>query len=429
MTSTRLGLALALLSSLPIAGCVDSADEAACTTDNPDYPDCLPDDDGGKADSATASGAQMNDLTIVMPLAKTDAELGTGYLAASDGGTTPLLPKALYTNLFPDPSGPLHPGQDVQMRYANLRAVAVRFDPCFANVGPVADPSTCDNQIRIVFQSLSFANGTTAVDGAVHAFYRLSRTELTTAIKEVVALRKANGQTTAMGPLAPHPLLVKQGLGGAFGKGLRDIVLRHASSKNLIRFTHFESANLQTVWNFSGFDITGTTTQTAKMMVIPTLPAHGTTAGFFQGFASPMAGGFTPETTSADSVALLANAPKAKAATKAKQKAAYDAALRIENPNFHSPNTIDCASCHLAQPARLLIGDDVLHLSATGNANLFTRDPKYVSARSMKQTTNLRTQSLNVHMLSYRGENLMIGQRVINETAALVAYVNGSVLN
>ena len=38
-------------------------------------------------------------------------------------------------------------------------------------------------------------------------------------------------------------------------------------------------------------------------------------------------------------------------------------------------------------------------------------------------------QPLNVHMLSYRNDQLMIGQRVINEAAATVAYVNGVVLH
>jgi hypothetical protein len=34
-----------------------------------------------------------------------------------------------------------------------------------------------------------------------------------------------------------------------------------------------------------------------------------------------------------------------------------------------------------------------------------------------------------VHMLSYRNDSLMIGQRVINETASVVAYVNGVLLH
>lgn len=412
----RFGLVAAAL----LVGCVDAATDPACTTDNPEYPDCLPEDDGGKTDAASAGLAQMNDLTIVYPLAKTQAELA-GYLPA-----TKLLPRTLYTTRFPERVGPVPVGSDVGMAYDALRVVAIRFDPCFAQVGAITPATDCDNQIRLVFQSLS-TDGASAVDGAVHAFYRVSRAELLAAIKEVVAARKANGQTTAMGALKPHPLLVKQGVDGAFATDLGKIVLKYATPAKLIRFTHFLSSNLQTVWNFSGFDVTSPTV--TKPMVIPTVPSSGTTVGFFQGFVSPMQGGFTPESTSADSVTLLANVQKARSATATARKKAYGAALRIENPNFHSPNTIDCASCHVGQAARLLIGDDVFGMSAVGNLNLFVRDPKFVSATSMKQTTSVRNQPLNVHMLSYRNDELMIGQRVINETAATVAYVNGTLLH
>ena len=411
----RVGFLLAAL----VAGCVN-ADDKTCTTDNPDYPDCLPDDDGGKADSANAGLAQMNDLTVVYPLAKSASEFSAMVPA------TNLLPKAIYTARFPDPApGPTPIGSDTRMTYDSLRLVALRVDPCFAQIGPITPTTQCDNQIRLIFQSLP-SDGSAAIDGAVHVFYRVTRAELVSAIKEMIALRKANGQTTAMGALKPHPLLVKQGLDGEFGKGLRAIVEKYATPAKLIRFTHFQSSNLQTVWNFSGFDVTGTTT---KAMVIPTLPDSATGVGFFQGFASPMKGGFTPESTHADSVAILANVDKARAATATARQKAYDGALRIENPAFHSPNTIDCASCHVGQAARLLIGDDVLGLSATGNPNLFQRDPKFVSATSMKQTTSVRNQPLNVHMLSYRNDKLMIGQRVINETASVVAYVNGVLLH
>jgi hypothetical protein len=411
----RVGFVLAAL----LAGCVGS-DDSTCTTDNPEYPDCLPDDDGGKADSANAGLAQMNDLTVVYPLAKSSAELAAMVPA------TNLLPKALYTAQFPDPSGPTPIGSDTRMSYDKLRLVAIRFDPCFAQVGPITPTTQCDNQIRLVFQSLS-ADGSSAIDGAVHVFYRVTRTELVAAIKEMIALRKANGQTTAMGALKPHPLLVKQGLDGQFGKDLAKLVAKYATPAKLIRFTHFQSSNLQTVWNFSGFDVTGTST--TKPMVIPTLPNSSTTVGFFEGFSKPMKGGFTPESMHADSVTILANVDKAKAASATARKKAYNGALRIENPNFHSPNTIDCASCHVGQAARLLIGDDVLHMTAVGNPNLFQRDPKFVSATSMKQTTSVRDQPLNVHMLSYRNDELMIGQRVINETAGVVAYVNGVLLH
>jgi hypothetical protein len=400
---------------------------AACAPDDLDCEDST--DDGGKADGVSAaSGAQMNDMTIVVPLAKTQAE-ADGFLAATTPGIGgALLSKTLYTKQFPDPTGSGGVGSDVQMTYANLRVVAIRFDPCFAQIGPITDVSKCDNQIRLVFQSVSFdANGGSAIDGAVHAFYRLDHEDLISAVREVIALRKAQGQTKTMGPLAPHPLLVKQGVDGAFAQGLAQIVLKYCGSTNLIRFTHFQSSNLQTVWGFSGFDIAS---GKATPMVIPSLPTNTISVSFFAGFAAPIAGGFTPETKSTDDVAVLANITNAKAATKTVAQAAFDATLRIENPGMHSPNTIDCASCHVAQSARDLIGEDILDISETGNSNAFKADPKWVSARSMKETTSPRTQSgLNVHMLSYKFGDLMIGQRVINETANLVAYMNGVVFH
>src|SRR4051812_20601749 len=55
----------ALVFAMVLTGCV-GADQQDCTMDNPEYPDCLPDGDGGKEDGSTAARAQMNDLTIVM---------------------------------------------------------------------------------------------------------------------------------------------------------------------------------------------------------------------------------------------------------------------------------------------------------------------------------------------------------------------------
>jgi hypothetical protein len=388
---------------------------------------CLPDTAGCDTADSPGNGAavQMNDVTIVMPLAKTQTELDAYLPATGAGAKGVLLPQAIYTAKFPDP-GHGGVGGDVQMQYAKLRVVAVRFDPCFAQIGPITDPSSCQNQIRLVFQDLTLSGGSTsAIDGAVHAFYSLDRAELTQAMREVIDLRRASGQTRNMGPLAPHPLVVKQGIDGAFSQGLSKIILEHAGASNLVRFTHFQSSNLQTVWTFNGFDLSADGTATA--MVIPTLPASATVGKFFAGFGASLAGGFTPETTSSDDVALLVNVTNAKAATHAAVQAAYDASLRIENPSLHSPNTIDCASCHIAETARLLTGEDVLHLASDDVSNVFHPDPKFVSDANAAAKTTPRGQTVNLHMISYRNSSLLIGQRVINETANVVAYANGTI--
>jgi hypothetical protein len=399
---------------------------AASTSDDPNGGGA---EQGDEADlTRRPNDAQMNDVTTVLPLAKTQSEFDS-YLAATSAGVGgPLLPKALYTKVIPDPTGPIGVGADVQMRYANLRLVALRFDPCFANVGPITDPGSCQNQLRVIFQSLEFKDGSTsAIDGAVHAFYSLTRDELTTAIQEVVALRHASGQTADLGALQPHPLVVKQGLDGAYAKGLAKIVLEHAGASKLIRFTHFSGHNLATSWDFVGFDVAhGATTP----MVIPTLPASTKSVNFFAGFGAPIAGGFTPATTSKDDIGVLVNIEKATAATPAARQAAYDAAIRIQSPDHDSPNTIDCASCHVAQAAQVLIGEGKFNLSASADSKPFARNTKYVSAADFKQTTSPTKQAsgFNVHMLSYKSTALQIGQRVINETAAVVAYVNSEVL-
>src|SRR6185503_19656134 len=88
--------------------------------------------------------------------------------------------------LLTRPPGPFHPGADAGLYYDELRVVAMRIDPCFANLGPITNPATCKNQLRLVLQPLRFEAGTTGmVDGAVHAFYSITRDELVSLVKSI----------------------------------------------------------------------------------------------------------------------------------------------------------------------------------------------------------------------------------------------------
>ena len=397
------------------------------------------------ADSTKApgAGAQMNDLSILYPLATTKTQM-KGYLTpASTAAGQALLPEALFdrvmgiapaagaddTNDGTEDTEGLVPGASPQMAYADMKVVGFRLDPCFANLGPVVDESTCQNQLRLIFQSVTLTKGTpTAVDGAVHVFYSLTRPELTAAVNEVIAAREANDSTSSdLGPLAVHPLVVKQGLGGSMSTALNAIVLKYASSANIVRMTEFLAGNLDTAWSFSGIDVvSGEATQ----MDIATLPRGATNESFALGFGALLSvASFTPSTTAKDDMQILVNSTAAAAATPAAQKAAFEATLRIQNPTFDSPNTMDCASCHTAEAAQVVVGQGKLGFSPIGDPNAFVADPAFVSAADMKRTTPITaTSAFNLHAFSYSGESAMISQRVVNETAALVAYVNGTVL-
>jgi hypothetical protein len=396
-----------------------------------------PSDDASSAEAADRTGAvhvQMNDVSVLYPLPKSKAE-ADGLVAASAGGLGgALLPAKLYTDATGQPktrpSTPPPPGSGAPMPWDELRAVAFRIDPCFANIGPITQPETCRNQLRIVFQSITTGSGTsagaaTAVDGAVHAFYALDRAELLGLVKDIAQLRQAQDPSLASGPLAIHPILAAQGLLGGEAQGLRALLLKHAGTKNLVQFTKFTPGNLNTRWDFAGFTVKdGHFTP----MDIPTLAPHTTDVSFFAGFGIEFEGGFIPETTAADDMQLLGNVAKAQQATPAAQHAAVDAALRILNPNKHSPETIDCASCHVSGPG-LASTASKLGIDTTGNPNGFVPDGAFISAAEMKQSYTNAQDPTNFHMFSYRFASPMIGMRVINETASVVTLLNGQLLH
>jgi hypothetical protein len=415
------------LSALGAVGCSAAAgDPTDATTGSDQALD--------QSDPAAATGkgqgqpAQMNDLSVLFPLATTSAQVTSGYLAASSAGKGgELLPETMLEKATGITAKPTPVMGEPRLSYDTLRAVAFRVDPCFANIGPVTDGAACDNQLRIVFQSATYAKGaTTLMDGAVHAFYSLSRAELTEVVQAIIALRIASGGAGDLGPLAVHPILAKQGLEGKMAKGLEALLLAHAGAANLTRFTVFQGVNLDTDWDFSAFDVKkGVATPSA----VPGLATASTSVIFGAGFAATLAGVFVPVPSDRDDLSLLTNVASATAATPAARQSAFDAALRVENPNFESPNTSDCASCHMAEPARTLVGTPVFKLSPVGNVNAFAADPS-IPAKDLARTTDPTAEpdGLNLHAFSYKDGTPMINQRVVNETAANLVYVNAEVL-
>lgn len=361
----------------------------------------------------TPKEAANTDVTILYPL-PTGGDLRGLLPATARGAYGELVPAAAFA-LVP---GPLDPRPNAatmgrgEAGRAGLRLVGVRIDPCFGDLGDIPD-ARCPNQIRLVFQGVrSEGVQARADDGAVHVFVALDRAELLAFAREILAARERAGGYAA-GPLGPHPLLTAQGLSGTFAAELKAALLSHVGESRVTRLTFFlRTQARQSQWFFGLFDRDKATGQfTAQKIATTQFEQQALNAGLTID-GSGLAGNVPTPTSHADNLLLLLNTSEAKAASTASQRQAYDAALRIENPQRHSPETIDCVSCHVATPARRAT-EAALGLSAEGNASA------YRSSRDLRFTGPARPSLENIHALGYLDAEPGVNQRTANESAAV----------
>src|SRR5262249_39135725 len=154
----------------------------------------------------------------------------------------------------------------------------------------------------------------------------------------------------------------------------------------------------------------------ATPMVIPAIPDNGTVVSFTQPVGTNnLNGTFIPPSNASDNMQLLTSVSKANAASAEDRQHGFDAMLKIENPNFHSPNTIDCASCPVPEVARVL-NSPLWGLSPQGNPFAFTPPASVPQADlALSAPVTPGKPSKNFHAFSYRGTEARINQRVVNE--------------
>lgn len=361
-----------------------------------------------------------NDVSILYPLP--EAGTAADYVPASE--TTnhgELLPRAALDVVLGssgrlEKTDGLHPSG-----YDALRLVSLRLDPCSArgNAG-------CHAEVRAVFQALYQKTqatpedpqvGLAATDGGVHVMYDVPDDELVSMTKEILTLRKIGGDPTS-DTLAPHPLLVSQGMSGSFAAGLRRIVRFHLGADRATRITFFDhNFNRESDgWTFGVFDRAGSTFVAAnipvtkeKNQMVSGSPNVGTLANTF------VDGGDTGTVDRVDALVSYERARSGQPATPAMQSA-MAAALRVQNPTVHSAETMDCANCHLAEGARR-IGEDTFGLS-TASA--------FQHARSLAHVDE-RTSVTNLHAFGYLHRQVSIMQRTANESVIVAERLEGKV--
>ncbi len=359
----------------------------------------------------------MNDVTVIYPLPKHAVDASQLISPQDPGLGGPWLPQKVYVRL-PE----INKGEAKAYTYQNLRVVAVRLDPCFRDEGK------CLAQVRLVWQpvgnsvygSSSPLGQLEAKDAAVHSFYTLDAARFGALLEDYEALRKANAWDLSAEPLQVHPVLLKQGLDGPFARGLRQLLARYVGTSTLWRVTAMKTFVGNDQWSFLGFSVSG---GLARDIVIPR--TRGATQQAFRTAESTQAdfsgGVVTPAPQGGDNVLpILQNSRFLRGDAPDSLSALGKAIADIENPKVHTPETMDCVSCHTAQAAGSVLFERVAGLS----------DMPQVMKEKFKSVLPLQNLGLrqgNTHVLralGYVDRDLVLSRRVINETANVAEKLN-----
>ncbi len=354
----------------------------------------------------------MNDVSILFPLPVTDLNENPLTLNfPTQNGV--LIPDNYFLRL---PVLAFRPNAEIKPQ---MKVVGLRVDPCFnEQMGPIK----CEKQIRLVWQPLEIVENTVStIDASMHSFYKLTDAEFEILVNELKSITeaypdRAKNQTY----LQINPILKKEGLNGPYFKKLTQIIERFTGESKLTRITFMQLAGGENVWIFGGFDIEN---QQMKKIQIPRI--NSTIQEFRNGaFPRPFwfAGGMFPQPKQDDNLnILIKDSRKLAPENELEIIAATKAAFQFENPKLHNPGTVDCVSCHVAQPAKSW---------AIKQYPWFNLDQQLASDIYDNPDNDLRNGSpMQIHTnivraFGYFMNRPFVAQRTINETSEVVSSMN-----
>lgn len=355
----------------------------------------------GAAPPARAPG--MTDLSILFPLPSSAAGLD-GLLSPKDVGVFgELLPYALFSKLpqLAFESNPV-------TVYDSLRVVAARLDPCFPKFEAGAP---CRAQVRLVLQPFETSSGFAATDAAIHLFFELPEEEFTTLLGATTSAQTASD---AAGPLRVHPTMEKEGLDGPAATLIKGAILNRAGEGRLSRVTFMQLGGQGNVWIFGGLEVKdGATTElgiAGSFVTEQTLENNALPDPLdFHGDAYPV---IPP-----DDLGALYESDTAKTMTPAALFPLYESALRAQNPNLHTAESVACATCHAANAAEKWVdrNTDLESMPSTARFTSATQD-----LTPPNDLFNQRSQA--VRAFGYQDLMPAVSQRTIFETALLVDH-------
>lgn len=354
------------------------------------------------AGAAPAAPSQygLNDLSVLLPLPTSEAELGAMLKPTDSGARGTLIPAPLLQKL----PGLVIGGPDPRETKAQLRVVGIRFDPCFQEG---AEP--CRRQIRLVYQPLGeFRRSYSATDAAIHAFHEFKESqwqELLADWRKVAVGKKTDA-------LAVHPTISKEGYAGPHWAKLRALVLKYCGEQTLTRLT-LSAVNLfGTQWTFIGYEVTP---QGLKNMRVPRLMTGGQTFFGDLGDLREFFGDVVPVPEGEPTLpSVWQHSVGARNSLRPEElQKAVGRAITFENPKNFNPGNLDCVSCHLAQNTRLWAERSFPNWEWK---SMFANE-RFRSTWNLANTTSQEGLTNRVRAFGYFVDEPVIAQRVVNETA------------
>lgn len=364
--------------------------------------------------SQSESVLDLNDVSILWPLpdSKNWNQLWNGETVGAKGALLPISSIKQIPRLVSQFQN--------SVLYPNIKVLGMRIDPCFhEGISPIK----CRPQVRLIWQPLRLVeNVTSTFDASLHSFYELTDLEIQNLLNELSDLKKTKPAQNSFLPLGINPYIKQEGLNGSYDAALRAIVLKYLGERNLSRVTFMQLFMNEKVWFFGGFDFDQGIPKPINIARINTT---------VQGFSNTVSldrpfwflGGINPEPSeSEDNLKILIADSRAiyPQQDEAAIKAAVRAAAKFENPDFHNPGTLDCASCHVAQPARAW----AMRQYPWFELDLIYNQDAFVSNRDLRNLSPMQPHTNIVRAFGYFMNRPFVAQRTINETAAVIKYIN-----
>lgn len=354
----------------------------------------------------------LNDVSWLYPLPATLAGRDSLLKFTSAGAKG-----ALFTRAFFDQVKPVDEVLDGTGIYSGMRVISARVDPCFP-VNKKDEPLKCVKQLRLVAQivELDMSSKITTRDGTIHLFYDMTDGEWPQVLEGVTALKGLAKTATESKPLDVHPVMKTEGLEGAYAKRLNELITTFCGEQNLSRVAFMIALQDGKRWTFGAFNRKAALLEADP---IPRFTDKEEQQVEEHGVEERRNSEMIPSPTNIDLTTILSYTQIQLADDLTLQRATKEALL-IENPDKETPQTIDCASCHLASRA-------VSFASVTRNIDLSSFTDRYVApARfDMRRVDEVANDPFAQRAFGYFHEKTALSQRTINESAVIADALSG----